>query len=92
MARFCGGVCGAGAVSCMQVMAVQRMQGARRTFAIAVGLLIAGLFVFVVRAVIFADGTMAPMLLVATAPFGLIALFMLWTLHWIALGRTPPKD
>jgi hypothetical protein len=76
----------------MQVMAAHRMQGALRTFAIAVGVRMVGLFVCVVWAVIFADGTMAPMLLVAAAPFGLIVLFMLWALHWIALRHTPPWD
>ena len=76
----------------MQVMAAHRMRGALRTFAIAVGGLKVGLFVCVVWAVIFADSSMAPMPFVAAAAFGLIVLFMLWALHWIALRRTLPKD
>ena len=76
----------------MQVMAAHRMQGALRTFAIAVGGLMVGLFVCVVWAITFADSAMAPMPLVAADLFGFIVLFMLWALHWIALRRTPPKD
>jgi len=76
----------------MQVMAIQRMQGLLRSLAIAVGVLMAILFAFVVWAIVFADGTMAPMLLVAAAPFGLIALALLWAVHWIVLKNNPPKS
>ena len=76
----------------MQVMALQRMQGVLRKLAVGVGLLMAGLFVFVVWGVVFAGGTMAPMLLVVAAPVGLIALSILWALHWVALGGQVQED
>ena len=71
----------------LQIMALQRFSGIWRAIAKGIGLTMLGLFLFVVWAIVFGQGTMAPMLLIAASPVALLALALLWGLHWLIVTR-----
>lgn len=74
---------------CLQIMAIRIMSGLPGKLAIGVGFMMAALFLFVVWAIAFGQGSMAPMLLITASPLAFIALALHWGFHGLAKKRAP---